>query len=114
MIPTTTAAVTTAATTAAAAASSSGLVEVTIRAGRTDGFGCRAWPFRIGGAGVGDDLEMAAVLGTAPRSPVAARFACPCTMAGVDDVGFVDDTFWQGLSFSSPRNTRALVFLLTA
>lgn len=77
---------------------SPGIVEVIVRAGRDDGFGAREWPFRIGGAGVGDDPQMAATLGTAPRSPVAARFDCPLmSMSGVDDAGFVDDAFWSGL-----------------
>jgi hypothetical protein len=40
---------------------------------------------------------MARVLGTPGRSPVAVRFSCPISMAGVDDMGFVDDTFWAGL-----------------
>jgi hypothetical protein len=56
---------------------SPGIVELLIKAGNADGFGSRAWPFRIGGEGVGDDPHMAAALGTAPRSPVAARFHCP-------------------------------------
>ena len=48
---------------------SPGMVEVKVRAGNADGFGCRDWLFFIGGEGVGDDPQMAAALGTAPRSP---------------------------------------------
>ena len=56
------------------------------------------WRLLIGGEGLGDDPETAAALGTLPRAPIAARFACPyLSMPGVDDCGFVDESFFVGL-----------------
>jgi hypothetical protein len=74
-----------------------GIVELQIRAGSQQGYGRRAWPFRIGGPGLGDDPAFAAAFGGTPRAPVAARFAVPISMHGVDDMGFVGNSFWQGL-----------------
>lgn len=56
------------------------------------------WRLLIGGEGLGDDPETAAVIGTLPRAPIAARFACPyLSMPGVDDCGFVDESFFVAL-----------------
>ena len=47
----------------------------------------RAWPLRVGGEGPGDEPELAAMIGTPPRAPLAVRFAVPVAgfaMAGVD------------------------------
>ncbi|KAJ1463252.1 hypothetical protein M885DRAFT_475339 [Pelagophyceae sp. CCMP2097] len=75
-----------------------GLVEVVLRAGSTEGYGARSWPLRIGGAGLGDEPALAAVLGTPARSPVAVRFDVPFfAMPGVDSTGFVDSSFFDGL-----------------
>ena len=76
---------------------SAGLVELTLQAGRADGYGARAWPFFVGGAGLGDEPEMARMIGVPPRAPVAARFGVPVAMSGVDDSGCCDATFWEGL-----------------
>jgi len=40
-----------------------GLVLLTLRAGRADGYGARAWPLLVGGAGLGDEPELAKMLG---------------------------------------------------
>ena len=40
-----------------------GLVLLTLRAGRADGYGARAWPLLVGGAGLGDEPELAQMLG---------------------------------------------------
>ena len=56
------------------------------------------WRLLIGGEGLGDDPETAAAIGTLPRAPIAARFACPyLSMPGVDDCGFVDESFFVAL-----------------
>jgi hypothetical protein len=84
---------------------SSGLVEATLRPPGLDprGYGAKAsgWRFRVGGEGVGDDPETAAMLGAPPRSPCAARFVSDGTfaMAGVDQEGFVDDHFWMDMEY---------------
>lgn len=70
-----------------------------LRAGAPEGYGSRAWPLRVGGAGLGDDPALAAAMGTPPRAPLAVRFGVPVAgfcMAGVDDAGFVDASFWRG------------------
>lgn len=76
---------------------SSGVVELTLRAGREPGYGSRSWPFLVGGKGVGDADEVVQIFGGSPQSPIAARFGCPISMYGVDDAGFVDSLFWDGL-----------------
>ena len=76
---------------------SAGLVQLTLRAGRTPGLEQHDWPILVGGIGVGDEPHFAATFGGAPRSPIAVRFAVSCSMQGVDDAGFVDETFWLGL-----------------
>ena len=40
-----------------------GLVLLTLRAGRADGYGARAWPLLVGGAGLGDEPELAKMMG---------------------------------------------------
>ena len=75
-----------------------GMVELTLQAGDEKGYGLRAWPFLVGGEGLGDDPAFAAMLGSPPRAPVGARFAVPIAMHGVDDAGFVDSTFWVPLA----------------
>ena len=40
-----------------------GLVLLTLRAGRADGYGARAWPLLVGGAGLGDGPDLAKMLG---------------------------------------------------
>lgn len=72
-----------------------GLVEFELRAGALQGYGRRSWPFRVGGAGLGDDPAFASQFGTAPRSPIAVYFAVPIAMHGVDDIGFCDGSFWD-------------------
>lgn len=76
---------------------SAGIVELSLQAGRVDGYGARAWPFLVGGAGLGDEPEMAQMIGVPPRAPIAARFGVPVAMSGVDDSGCCDATFWEGL-----------------
>ena len=84
---------------------SSGLVEAALFPPGLDprGYGAKAsgWRFRVGGEGVGDDPETAAMLGAPPRSPCAARFVSDGTfaMAGVDQEGFVDDHFWMDMEY---------------
>lgn len=73
-----------------------GLVELLLQAGTVPGFGAKAWRLHVGGEGVGDQASLAAMLGTAARSPVAVRFDEPITMVGVDDTGMVDEAFWLG------------------
>ena len=76
---------------------SPGLVELVLHAGSAQGYGARPWPLRVGGAGLGDAPELAAAIGAPPRAPLAVRFAVPVAgfcMAGVDDAGFVDASFW--------------------
>ena len=56
-----------------------GIVDLTLQP-TTDrdlqqGYGTRTWLFRVGGAGIGDKPELAAMFGGDARSPVAARFA---------------------------------------
>ena len=48
---------------AACASAGPGLVLLTLRAGRADGYGARAWPLLVGGAGLGDEPELAKMLG---------------------------------------------------
>lgn len=75
-----------------------GIVEVTIQAGAPEGFGCRSWNVRIGGMGIGDEPELAAMLNTAPRAVIAVRFTCPyLSLPGVDDAGICDASLLQGL-----------------
>ena len=75
-----------------------GLVKATILAGSSQGYGARSWLLCIGGAGIGDEPELAAMLGTLPSAPIAVRFDVPfLAMAGVDDAGFVDASFFEGL-----------------
>ena len=77
---------------------SDGLVEVLIQAGSTTGFGARAWPLRIGGAGIGDEPSVAQCLGTQPCGPLAVRFDCGyLSLPGVDDAGNVDASFFSGM-----------------
>ena len=38
---------------------------------------------------------LAAMLGGTQRAPVAVRFAVPIALAGVDDAGFCDSTFFE-------------------
>lgn len=71
-----------------------GVVELILSAGTKQGYGARSWPFRVGGIGLGDEI---ALFGGPPRDPLAARFAVPMAMQGVDSAGFVDPTFWDGL-----------------
>ena len=52
-------------------AAGSGLVDVTLRAGELEGYGASSWTIRIGGVGLGDEPELAAVLGTPARAPIA-------------------------------------------
>ena len=47
----------------ACASAGPGLVLLTLRAGRADGYGARAWPLLVGGAGLGDEPELAQMLG---------------------------------------------------
>ena len=47
----------------ACTAAGPGLVLLTLRAGRADGYGARAWPLLVGGAGLGDEPELARMLG---------------------------------------------------
>jgi hypothetical protein len=75
---------------------SPGLVELTIQAGEPTGYGSRTWPLRVGGAGIGDDPTIVAMLGFGDvRAPVAVRFAVPIALHGVDDAGFCDASFWS-------------------
>jgi hypothetical protein len=74
-----------------------GLVEITLRAGNVRGFGARDWPLLVGGQGVGDEPDIAAAIGTSPLSPVAVRFGTLIPLDTVDDCGFVDGTFWEGM-----------------
>jgi len=75
---------------------SPGLVELLLDSGSGTGYGLRQWPLRIGGAGLGDDAETAAMIGsTDPRSPLLVRFAVPIAMHGVDDTGCCDASFWE-------------------
>jgi hypothetical protein len=75
---------------------SPGLVELTIQAGEPTGYGSRTWPLRVGGAGIGDDPSIVAMLGFGDvRAPVAVRFAVPIALHGVDDAGFCDASFWS-------------------
>ena len=74
-----------------------GLVEVLLAAGKEDGYGATRWPLIVGGEGVGDSPEIVERLGGVRKSPVAVRFGVPISMWGVDDIGFVDETFWKGL-----------------
>ena len=60
---------------------SPGLVELTIQAGEPTGYGSRTWPLRVGGAGIGDDPTIVAMLGFGDvRAPVAVRFAVPIAL----------------------------------
>lgn len=72
----------------------------------TNGYASRSWPVRVGGAGIGDDdfdlfdttntnSALAAMLGGTRRAPVAVRFAVPIALAGVDDAGFCDGSFFE-------------------
>jgi hypothetical protein len=63
-----------------------GLIEVSIQSGKPDGYGARAWQFRIGGVGLIYN-ELAA--------PIAVRCALPIAHCHIDDAGFVDATFWK-------------------
>ena len=46
---------------------------------------------------MGDDPEFAAMFQSPARAPVAARWAVPIAMMGVDDTGHVDASFWTDL-----------------
>jgi hypothetical protein len=58
---------------------------------------------------VGDEPKIARMLGTAPESPVAVRFASCFQAHGVDDCGFVDGSFWAGLNERGTLTLRAIV-----
>ena len=74
-----------------------GLVEVVLRCGAQEGYGCRAWAVVVGGEGVGDDEGVDPRFGE-PRSPVRLRFASPVFRHHrVDDSGVPDASFWAGL-----------------
>jgi hypothetical protein len=76
-----------------------GLVEVVMQAGESEGYGASSWRLRIGGAGIGDEPHVAAAIGTSPQAPVAVRFHSPVlALRGVDDEGFCDAAFFEGLS----------------
>lgn len=75
-----------------------GIVEMNLQAGSLQGYGARPWTIRIGGIGYGDEPELAAALGTAPRPPVSVRFTCPFfSCPGVDDAGMCDASLLDGL-----------------
>lgn len=60
-----------------------GIVDLTLQPSDRDlqqGYSTRTWLFRVGGAGIGDKPELAAMFGGDARSPVAARFAVRLTV----------------------------------
>lgn len=73
---------------------SPGLVQLTLQAGDPESYGSRTWPFIVGGAGLGDTVAM---FGGESRAALAARFAVPIALHGVDDAGFCDASFWESL-----------------
>ena len=86
---------------------SAGLVELTLTATTAkSGFSGRSWPFLVGGAGIGDEPSFALAFGGAPQSPLGVRFGVPISMHGVDDAGFCDASFWDGLP--EPPTLRAV------
>jgi hypothetical protein len=62
-----------------------GKITFDVKLGRSDGYGCGVWTFRLGG-GVGDDM-----------SPVALRCTNRISHYQVDDMGFVSSLFWESL-----------------
>lgn len=64
-----------------------GLIELVIQSGNIDGYGIRAWPFRMGGEGLIYDGFSA---------PIAVRCGVPIAHSHIDDAGFVDADFWVG------------------
>ena len=76
---------------------SPGVVELTLQAADgTRGYGTRQWRFRVGGPGLGDAPDIAAMLGSEPRAPLAARFTSPLmSMHDVDESGMVGASFWR-------------------
>jgi len=85
-----------------------GLVELMLRAGSVSGFGAREWPLHVGGEGVGDEPSIAAVIGTAVRSPVAVRFGVPLPLDSVDDSGCCDASFWEADGLREQPTLRAI------
>ena len=75
---------------------SPGLVKLSLQV-TTGGYSSRIWSFLVGGAGIGDDAPFVLQFGGSTRSPLAARFEQPLSMYGVDDAGFVDASFWNGM-----------------
>ena len=65
---------------------SPGLIELIIQSGKKEGFGVRAWPFRVGGQGLIYDGFSA---------PIAVRCGIPIAHSHIDDAGFVDADFWK-------------------
>ena len=92
---------------------SPGLVELTLQAGGSSGYGYRAWRVRVGGAGLGDDANDAlARLGLlVPRAPIAVRFAVPIALHGVDDAGFCNASFWSNNKCRPTAGTDPLLLL---
>lgn len=88
-----------------------GLLEINIQSGKLDGYGARAWQFRIGGVGLIYN-ELAA--------PIAVRCAVPIAHCQIDDAGFVDATFWKDdksdliSNLSISNIVRRLVLILSA
>jgi hypothetical protein len=86
---------------------SPGLVELTLQAGDPLGYGSRTWPFRVGGAGLGDaeneNSSALSLLGYLDlQAPVAVRFAVPIALHGVDDAGFCNASFWTDILREEP------------
>ena len=92
---------------------SPGLVELTLQAGGSSGYGHRPWRVRVGGAGLGDDANDAlARLGLlVPRAPIAVRFAVPIALHGVDDAGFCNASFWSNNKCRPTAGTDPLLLL---